>query len=62
MGVSCENDRERLEAGTSVPARDGSEAVSQLTPIKLASVYEFSPYDWIGIFLTSCLASGGFGR
>jgi hypothetical protein len=78
MGLRFENDRERLEAGTSVPARGGSEAVSHLRPtegaansghlsppssrkpdgllrksrkqlsaeltrVKLASVYEFSP-------------------
>jgi hypothetical protein len=37
MGLRYENDRERLEAGTSVPARDGSEAVSHLKPTEGAA-------------------------
>jgi hypothetical protein len=42
MGLRYENDRERHEAGTSVPVRGGSEAVSHLKPIKMISVYEYT--------------------
>jgi hypothetical protein len=42
MGLGCENGRKRPAAGTSVPARGGSEAVSHSKPIKMTSVYEFT--------------------
>jgi hypothetical protein len=42
MGLGCENDRKRLAAGTSVPARGGFEAVSHPKPIKVTSVHEFT--------------------